>query len=1307
MSLETLYSRERDALCGLANLAKSRAAREIEIAAAFRAGTEGAEAEINRIRKKLAADKGKIEGELESTHRTTLDSIAQKAATARTEAIRRHADATKKITDKFKESDETTRTRFQDQLWATDSTLEAQIKEAEDLKAKLDRTANEARTRVESIWRRAEHTLSRVKVTREDVFFHEHKLPTATQTDPEGKLERCLEESGGAVKRLEQSFFLKLLGVQGLIIVMLTFAAAGAGIGFAAGQINGLIVGAIVGLVIGFLIGQFGLRLLTRKQIAARGAALGIYLAETSRTSRILEEQAAAACGHSKAKAHKRHEDDREAANSKFKPLLKELKKNFDEMTAKLNSAHQTGLQAIDETRSNDTATATAEYESKSAANAKTFDDKLAEAEAHFNDSTASARQTRDRDWARLESDWHGGLERIAQSIRELQAAGAAFPAWDELAKPDHVWPSEVPLGIRFGEYAVCLEGLPDGIPADPRLKPRIDINDVVPAYLPFSDQSSILLKAKDDGRTAAIMQLQLMMLRFLTGVPPGKVRFTIIDPVGLGENFGSFMHLADADELLVNGRIWTEPSHIEARLAELTSHMETVIQKYLRNQYTSIEEYNLAAGEVAEPYRVLVVANFPTNFTPDAAKRLVSIMSSGPACGVCSLVSVDTRAGLPRDFRLSDLESVSLNFAWNNGRFNLALTDLSQFPLQIDTPPDAKAIASLAKRVGEASKFAAKVEVPFSFIAPKPEEIWKSSADREIAVPVGRAGATRRQLFRLGVGTAQHALVAGKTGSGKSTLLHAFITNLSLYYSPDEVELYLIDFKKGVEFKSYASNRLPHARVIAVESEREFGLSVLQRLDAELRDRGDRFRAAGCNDLAGYRETTQKPLPRILFIVDEFQEFFIEDDKLAQEASLLLDRLVRQGRAFGMHVILGSQTLGGAYSLARSTIDQMAVRVALQCSDADAQLILNKDNTAARLLTRPGEAIYNDANGLVEGNDPFQVVWLSEEQRDDLLGQVRSMAGKRVYPPALVFEGNVGAEISKNEKLIRTLAAPTVAKAPIAWLGDAIAIKDPTAATFRSQSAANLIVIGQQDDTALSTVSSVLISLAGQTATPGSTSMTILDGTPEDAEFADYLPNLAQAIGPRVKFVERGGMKDALAQLADTVAKRTSGEQADRSPQFLVVFGLQRFRDLRKAEDDYGYGRRGEKTVSPADQFTSLIKEGPAVGVHVIVWIDSLTNFNRSLERQMLKEFGQRVLFQMSANDSSNLLDTPVASRLGRNRALLTMEEQDRPEKFRPYALPALEWVRKVCHSDRSTDSSNVNDNASKVASSPEAVRG
>src|SRR5262249_60490500 len=112
----------------------------------------------------------------------------------------------------------------------------------------------------------------------------------------------------------------------------------------------------------------------------------------------------------------------------------------------------------------------------------------------------------------------------------------------------------------------------------------------------------SLRFEGGEAGRTGAVAALRAVMFRMLTALPPGKVRFTIVDPVGLGQNFAAFMHLADYDPLLVASRIWTESQHIEQRLADLTAHMENVIQKYLRNQYRSIAEYNEQAGQGAQP---------------------------------------------------------------------------------------------------------------------------------------------------------------------------------------------------------------------------------------------------------------------------------------------------------------------------------------------------------------------------------------------------------------------------------------------------------------------------------------------------------------------------------------------------------------------------------------------------------------------------------------------------------------------------------------------------------------------------------
>lgn len=196
----------------------------------------------------------------------------------------------------------------------------------------------------------------------------------------------------------------------------------------------------------------------------------------------------------------------------------------------------------------------------------------------------------------------------------------------------------------------------------------------------------------------------------------------------------------------------------------------------------------------------------------------------------------------------------------------------------------------------------------------------------------------------------------------------------------------------------------------------------------------------------------------------------------------MLLDRLVRQGRAFGIHCLLGSQTIAGSSGLPRSTIGQMAVRIALQTSEADSQLILGDNNSAARLLSRPGEAIYNDQGGLVEGNSPFQVAWLSDERKDRYLQQVREAADQQAIKTAdaIVFEGNAPADLSKNRRLMELMTSRPAAAGPAAGVarragGD----QDPTAVTLRRQSGANVLVIGQSEEPALATLLASMISLA------------------------------------------------------------------------------------------------------------------------------------------------------------------------------------------------------------------------------------
>ncbi len=822
-------------------------------------------------------------------------------------------------------------------------------------------------------------------------------------------------------------------------------------------------------------------------------------------------------------------------------------------------------------------------------------------------------------------------------------------------------------------------------------------------ALLAFPSGKSLLFKTSGNGKASAAAGIQSLLLRLLASLPPGKLRFTFIDQVGLGQNAAPFMHLADYDEQLVTGKAWTEPQHIEQRLADLTEHVENVIQQYLRNRYATIEDHNAKVGEIAEPYRLLVVFDFPVNFSETAVQRLVSIAQNGPRCGVYAIVLMDTDKALPYGFNPADLERNAEVIAWQEGRWVWQDEDFKVCTLELDAPPEAELFNHIVNAVGEAAKATSKVEVPFERVAPPREQWWRGDSSSGLRVPLGPAGARKTQELALGQGTAQHVLLAGKTGSGKSTLLHIIITNLALAYSPDDVELYLIDFKKGVEFRTYAAHKLPHARVVAIESEREFGLSVLQGLDAELKRRSELFRAAGVDHIADYRQKSGQKLPRLLLLVDEFQEFFTEDDPLSSQSAQILDRLVRQGRAFGLHVLLGSQTLAGVYTLARSTVDQMAVRIALQCSEADSRLILADDNPAARLLSRPGEAIYNNANGLVEGNSRFQVAWLPNEKRDGYLAQVAELARKAQRDGSLsprsqiVFEGNAPAEVEKNHLLndLLTSAASGAgerlgvrsSRRALAWLGDPIAIRDPIAAAFRRQSGSNLLIVGQNDEAALSMMMVALISLAAQIPFQtfaaleggqdgGGSNFYVLDFGVVDAPYAGLWNKLVEALPGQVKVGQRRQLSELIAELAAEVQQRLDNERSGAPPRYLFVYGLQRARDLRQEEIGFvGFGERPAAS-SPAQQFATILREGPDLGIHTLVWCDTMTNLNRSLERRAQREFAMRVAFQMSAEDSANLLDSPLASKLGPHRALFYDEEEGRLEKFRPYGLPSAAWL-------------------------------
>src|SRR5207245_1635850 len=111
------------------------------------------------------------------------------------------------------------------------------------------------------------------------------------------------------------------------------------------------------------------------------------------------------------------------------------------------------------------------------------------------------------------------------------------------------------------------------------------------------------------------------------------------------------------------------------------------------------------------------------------------------------------------------------------------------------------------------------------------------------------------------------------------------------------------------------------------------------------------------------------------------------------------------------------------------------------------------------------------------------------------------------------VFEGNAPSDVAKNHLLHQRLQAPawpeTAPAEAYAWLGEAVAIKDPTAAVFRPQSGSNLLIIGQNGEAARGILATALVGLAAQYPPPDretfSARFYVLDGSPDDAAEAGF----------------------------------------------------------------------------------------------------------------------------------------------------------------------------------------------------------
>ncbi len=910
-------------------------------------------------------------------------------------------------------------------------------------------------------------------------------------------------------------------------------------------------------------------------------------------------------------------------------------------------------------------------------------------------DLTQVAAQQRNEFLAQMDRLNRGGALRLRNATqkaiktvtRSRHWCNVHFPDWQSTEWSANSWPEQL------DEPILPIGNLPLVALLPENLRSSDDTDLDAPVY--FAPLTDGYLTITGDPKLPIIQQtVRNLILRSLTTLPAGRTQVCVIDPQGLGRDYGWLMHLGDYDPQLVSHRVWTQPGHIAKQVQLLAQAAEDFIQQSLRNQYRNIVEYNQDAGALAEPFRLLVWTSMPTGLEDQSWKALQSLLDTGTRCGIIPIFLIDPAAPWPSADHKNMVMRRGLHYVVSEDGKSLraSFESKANLPIRPMPLPDEAHAQSVIHEVGRRALLASRIEVPLERIVPPVEQRWQADSSKFLEIPIGQSGVGRTHSLKLGIGTAQHAIVAGKTGSGKSSMLHAIISSAVLKYSPENLRLVLLDFKKGVEFQVYSDSQLPHADIIGIESHREFGLSALEYVDGCMQRRGEMFRSRGVQDIASWNAAVpEQHLPRMLIVVDEFQELFVEDDKLSNQVSLILDRIVRQGRSFGVHAILSSQTLAGAYSLPRTTLGQMGVRIALQCDASDAQIVFAEDNPAAARLKNPGQAIYNDAGGRIEGNQPMQIGWLGKAQQQTWLSEIGK--GYRNADPttnilgrSVVYDGNRAATWT-DENANRAIQEARQDINPDAiWcvVGESVAISPAITFPLTNQAGRNVLIVGGVDAVAASVMSVIAASFVRHAKGQLRPQVYFAQAAkPTDAR-ALQMPERLKHLPCDTKIADVRSVDGMLKELHQMLKLRIDqpDDPSTQIPVLVNLIQLGRLRSLRR-EDEFGMGSFGDAELTPDKHLEEILRDGPSHNMHVVVWAENYSTVNRWLSRTAMREIEIRLLMQMGANDSTNLIESVAASRLGENVMLVHDEATGQDQGFRPFDFETLselsKWVTQV----------------------------
>ena len=655
------------------------------------------------------------------------------------------------------------------------------------------------------------------------------------------------------------------------------------------------------------------------------------------------------------------------------------------------------------------------------------------------------------------------------------------------------------------------------------------------------SKEANFVIHYNKATESDAISAMNYLVGNMLLSLPIKRVHLNFVD---LNYSGAAALFTTKLDKSLFRDVIYTTQE-----FQEFCEEMQQRLGEAVQDLGGNLIKYNEENQTYRYPYDVVVLIGYPNQFD-HAPQQLSPLFENGHKGGIYFVVMNN------RDIQMPNHNNESL-IDKNEHYTSLDLTASAAGQAKPVSCLEDKSLAkSLFKYINEEAAKKPKAKAVKANYQEMFNTPYLNVEKSTLLIPVGVDDNGEQVEIITDIYNHVSSLIIGGTGSGKSKFVKNIIANAMMMYSPEDLQLYLLDFK-GVELFMFKESK--HVRALLTNGkDLDIDLELFKDINREYERRNlELFPPVGCTDITAYnKKFPNKRLPQIIIVADECQLLFCEKVggnslKHRQLIKIICD-LARLGRNVGIHLIFATQTLKGGTDFPSEILSVIHDHYLLRCDPDDSErLIPGSSKFTDPKVTQAGTVFCREGIN----NKTFRSYYIDDSEQDGVMRYILRKSKDVVASKPVLINGLQQFELT-NEIIDKLPASDN----NVAAIGCSFDLKHRpiTIELEEGTDGENILFFGINDKEQVThTVMNALVSLVYTARNNGRLLRTcVIDCLgKEDGDYLDVLNKLSGE-GLISVISNKREIGEELLRIATSIHEQTA------SPTLLVVLGqnLRRF---------------------------------------------------------------------------------------------------------------------------------------------------